>query len=59
MKYSLLNGGSLRFSYQRIHQFYSQISNTAVISPADYWKSSDQYLPPLTNDQLSVGYFKN
>jgi hypothetical protein len=59
MKYTLLNGGSLRFSYQRIHQFYSQISNSAVISPADYWKSADQYLPPLINDQFAIGYFKN
>ncbi len=59
MKYTLLNGGSMRFSYQRIHQFYSQISNNAVISPADYWKSADQYLAPLINDQIAVGYFKN
>ena len=58
MKYTLLNGASLRFSYQRIHQFYSQISNNAVISPADYWKSADQYLPPLINDQIAIGYFK-
>ncbi len=59
MKYTLVNGGSFRFSYQRIHQFYSQISNTAVISPADYWKSADAYLPPLINDQIAIGYFKN
>jgi outer membrane receptor protein involved in Fe transport len=59
MKYTLLNGGSLRVSYQRIHQFYTQISNTAVISPADYWKSADPYIPPLINDQVAVGYFKS
>jgi hypothetical protein len=59
LKYTLLNGGSIRFSYQRIHQFYSQISNNAVISPADYWKSADQFLPPLINDQVAFGYFKN
>ena len=59
MKYSLLSGGSLRFSYQRIHQFYTQISNTAVISPADYWKSADPYIPPLINDQIALGLFRN
>ncbi len=59
VKYNLPNGGSLRLSYQRIHQFVSQISNTAVISPADYWKSSDPYLAPLINDQIAVGYFKS
>ena len=59
MKYLFTNGGSFRLSYQRIHQFYNQISNTAVISPADYWKASDQYIPPLVNDQFAVGYFRN
>jgi hypothetical protein len=59
MKYSMPNGGSLRVSYQRIHQFYNQISNTAVISPADYWKSADPYIPPLINDQVAIGFFKS
>ena len=58
-KYNLHNGGSLRLSYQRIHQFISQISNTAVISPADYWKSADQNIAPMINDQLAIGYFKS
>ena len=59
MKYNLENGGSLRLSYQRIHQFVSQISNTAVISPADYWKSADPNIAPLINDQIALGYFRN
>lgn len=59
MKYNLQNGGSVRLSYQRIHQYYSQISNTAVISPADYWKSADKYIAPLINDQIALGFFKN
>jgi len=59
VKYNLDNGGSLRLSYQRIHQFVNQISNTAVISPADYWKSADQNLAPLINDQIALGFFKN
>lgn len=59
LKYNIENGGSLRLSYQRIHQFISQISNTAVISPADYWKSSDANIAPLINDQVALGYFKS
>ena len=59
LKFNLKDGGSYRLSYQRIHQFVSQISNTAVISPADYWKSADTYLTPLINDQIALGYFKN
>ena len=58
MKINIQHGGSLRLSYQKIHQFVNQISNTAVISPADYWKSADPYLPPLINDQFALGYFK-
>ncbi len=59
MKYMVQEGASLRISYQRIHQFYNQISNNAVISPTDYWKSADPYIPPLINDQIAFGYFKN
>jgi len=59
IKYNLDNGTSLRLSYQRIRQYVSQISNTAVITPADYWKSSGPGLAPLINDQVAVGIFKN
>ena len=58
-KYNLENGGSFRINYQRIHQYVSQISNTTVITPADYWKSADQNLAPLINDQIALGFFKN
>lgn len=59
VKYNLQEGTSFRFSYQRIHQFISQVSNTAVISPADYWKLADPYIAPLINDQVALGFFKN
>jgi len=59
LKYNLKDDGSIRLSYQRIHQFVSQISNTAVISPADYWKSADRNIAPLINDQIALGLFKN
>ena len=59
LKYNLEDGGSIRLSYQRIHQFVSQISNTTVITPSDYWKSADQNLAPLINDQIALGFFKN
>ena len=53
------NNGSFRLSYQRIHQFMNQVSNTSVMSPADFWKSSDTYVKPLISDQFAVGLFKN
>ncbi|MFA5327361.1 MAG: carboxypeptidase-like regulatory domain-containing protein [Prolixibacteraceae bacterium] len=59
MKFNLSSGGSIRLSYQRIHQFMNQISNTSVISPADFWKASDAHIRPLVSDQIAVGIFKN
>jgi len=59
MKFNLQNDGSFRLSYQRIHQFMSQVSNTSVISPADFWKSSDAHIQPLISDQFAIGLFKN
>ena len=59
VKFNLTSGGSLRFSYQRIHQFMNQISNTSVISPADFWKSCDAHIEPLISDQFAVGLFKS
>ena len=58
MKFNLNSGGSIRMSYQRIHQFMNQISNTSVISPADFWKSSDANIQPLISDQFAIGLFK-
>lgn len=59
MRFDLTSGGSIRVSYQRIHQFMNQISNTSVISPADFWKSSDAHIRPLISDQIAIGLFKN
>ena len=59
VKFNVGDGGSIRLNYQRIHQYISQVSNTTVISPADYWKSADQNLAPLINDQIALGFFKN
>lgn len=58
MKFNLASNGSIRLSYQRIHQFMNQVSNTSVISPADFWKSSDAHILPLISDQFAIGLFK-
>ena len=58
-KYTLNDGSSLRWAYQRVHQYLNQISNTSVVSPADFWKISDYHTSPLISDQLAVGYFKD
>ena len=50
---------SLKLSYQRIHQYIFQLSNNAVISPAETWKAADYHLKPLISDQYAVGVENN
>ncbi|MGV3641809.1 MAG: TonB-dependent receptor [Adhaeribacter sp.] len=59
LRYSLSEASSLKLGYNRSNQFLHQISNTAAISPTDFWKSSNSLLRPQTSDQLSLGYFRN
>ncbi|RKD86042.1 TonB-dependent receptor [Mangrovibacterium diazotrophicum] len=58
-KYTLNDGSSVRWAYQRVYQYLNQISNTSVVSPADFWKISDYHTSPLISDQLALGYFRD
>ncbi len=62
--YDLNMNSSLKVSYQRVQQNMSQLSNSAVISPAESWKAVDYYLKPIISDQFAIGiekksWFKN
>jgi len=59
LNYETQNGYSLKMSYQRTRQYINQISNNAVISPAEIWKTSDYHLKPLINDQFAIGASNN
>lgn len=59
VRFMLDKQSSLKFSYNRINQYVSLVSNTTVPTPSDLWKLSDQYLKPLKADQFAVGYFNN
>ncbi|WP_340110766.1 carboxypeptidase-like regulatory domain-containing protein [Maribellus mangrovi] len=59
MNYETQTGYSLKLSYQRTRQYINQISNSAVISPAEIWKTSDYHLEPLINDQITAGVTNN
>jgi hypothetical protein len=50
---------SLKASYYRTNQYIHLISNTAAISPVNYWKSSGYNLDPSISDQYTLGIFKN
>jgi hypothetical protein len=59
LRYEFQNSSSVKLGYNRTIQYIRQVSNSASITPADYWKSSDQYIAPLISDQLAIGFFKN
>ncbi len=50
---------SIKLSYNRTRQYLHLITNTTAISPADFWKLSDSYLPPQIADQYAAGYYVN
>ncbi len=58
LNYDLNEKSSLKFSYQRIRQNMFQLSNSAVISPAETWKAVDYHLKPIISDQVALGIDK-
>jgi hypothetical protein len=58
-RYSLSDNKSLKFSYNRIHQYINLVSNTSVMTPSDVWKLSSPYLKPLTCDHIALGFYQN
>ena len=58
-RYNLNEKSSVKWSYNRIDQFISLVSNNSVMSPTDTWILSNNYIKPLISDQIAVGYFRN
>lgn len=50
---------AVKASLGRTRQYVNLISNTTAITPLDFWKLSDHYVPPQIADQVSVGLFQN
>lgn len=59
MNYDLNINTSVKFNYQRTRQYVFQLSNNAVISPAETWKAADHHLKPLISDQVAVALENN
>ncbi len=59
LSYDLQPNTTLKLSYQRVRQNIFQLSNSAVISPAETWKTIDYHLKPIISDQVAVGIEKN
>ena len=50
---------ALKASAGRTRQYVNLVSNTTAITPLDFWKLSDAYIPPQIADQVSLGVFQN
>ena len=50
---------AIKASAGRTRQYLNLISNTTAITPLDFWKLSDRYVPPQISDLVSVGVFQN
>ncbi|MFY0651407.1 MAG: TonB-dependent receptor [Cyclobacteriaceae bacterium] len=59
INYSLNQNSSIKASFNRNRQYLHLISNTTASTPTDFWKTSNKYLEPEVNDQISLGYFRN
>ncbi|WP_345266489.1 TonB-dependent receptor [Nibrella viscosa] len=59
MRLQLGPAASLKVNYSRLRQYIHLISNTTAITPIDFWKVSDQYVPNQVADQFAVGLFRN
>ncbi|HET7002322.1 MAG TPA: TonB-dependent receptor [Puia sp.] len=56
-RYILNDNSSLKISYNSLHQFIHQLTNTTAISPTDIWKLSGPHIQPQGGQQLSLGYY--
>jgi hypothetical protein len=59
MRFALSKTMALKMSYNKMRQYLHLISNTTAISPLDFWKVADSYVPPQIAEQLAFGVFKN
>ncbi|WP_420316220.1 TonB-dependent receptor [Ekhidna sp.] len=57
--YRLNEKTSIKASYSRTAQYIHLISNTISPAPTDIWKLSNQYIPPTTTNQFTLGLYKN
>ena len=58
-RYILDDISSLKISYNSLHQFIHQLTNTTAISPTDIWKLSGPYIKPQSGQQISLGYYRD
>jgi len=50
--------GSIKLSYNQLHQNIFVLNNTIALSPDAQWKLADYHLKPANSNQLSAGIFR-
>lgn len=56
-RWRIHSGLSLKFSYNRLHQYLFLLSNTVALAPSDRWKLVDPHIKPMKGDQFSLGTY--
>jgi TonB dependent receptor/CarboxypepD_reg-like domain/TonB-dependent Receptor Plug Domain len=59
LRFQLAENTSIKANFNRTRQYLHLISNTTAISPVDFWKTSNRYVPPQQADQFALGFFQN
>ncbi|MBD2700610.1 TonB-dependent receptor plug domain-containing protein [Spirosoma sp. BT702] len=59
LRVQVAKNSAIKASLGRTRQYLNLISNTTAITPLDFWKLSDRYVPPQIADQVSLGLFQN
>jgi hypothetical protein len=57
LKYTISEFQSVSASYNNMKQYVQLVTRTFSPQPYDMWKPSDNYIKPLSVDQLSLGWF--
>ncbi|KAA5547823.1 TonB-dependent receptor [Adhaeribacter rhizoryzae] len=59
LRLGISSNTAIKLNYNRTRQYLHLISNTTAISPVDFWKVSDPFVPPQLADQAGLGIFRN
>ncbi len=59
IRYMITEKFSAKASFNTLHQFIHQISNTAAVTPTDIWKLSDTHIKPQSGSQVAFGLYRN
>lgn len=57
-RYAIKENLSVKAGFNTMHQYIHKVSNTAIMSPTDIWKLSDNNIKPQNGWQVAAGVYK-